>query len=73
MILTEKVKQIVKDNTDLKLDIAKQLGVTQYTVDKAIRENVPDNDLTLISVIEMIQAATGMGLDEIVTKEEAAA
>ena len=67
MKLTNNALEIIKSNTPLRLNLAGALGKSQYTIDKILRDNEENNDLTKIAALSMIESETGLTINEILS------
>lgn len=73
MKLTELTITALTGKRVWKREIADALGVEYTTINKYLRQNRPNNLLTTVTVVRLIEKMTGLTEDQIVDHEKQAA
>lgn len=68
MILTTEAVEEVRKNLKAKARLSVDLGISIYTIDKHLRENKHDSDLTKIVSLNIISEETGLDVNQILKK-----
>ena len=71
MKLTNKAIRAINSNTRIKISLA--MGCSFYTVDRWVRENADNGDLTKAVPLKIIKEETGLGSSEILEKSNVTA
>lgn len=70
MFLSEKAKEAVLTNRDLRMDIGKELSRSEDRVRRLAQANDRNNDLTKYRVVLIIQEGTKMAVEDILVNEK---
>ena len=68
MIITDKAINLIRSNTGAKNRLAFELGCSIHTVERWIKDNDRNGDLTKVTAVNVISEETGLSFQEILEK-----
>jgi hypothetical protein len=68
MIITDKAIKLIQNNTQAKNRLAFELACSIHTVERWIRDNQDNGDLTKTAAVEIIMEETGLSFQQVLER-----